>query len=402
MSFNSQRLNRILIAAGIGLIVAICASFMTEESPSAAIARGDFPAFYTLAALANSTEGHRLYDLDLQRAVQNAAWPTLDGTVLPAAYPAFLAYILKPLAILSPSTARIVWVCCMLVCTAFGARLLSFAAPSLRGFGWQLFVGVLLFAPLLLGVIGGQIVGLSFLLYAALVVLATRDDVRSDALFGAVAGLWMYKPHYALAIVALILFQQRWVALCSWGLVTAGLWFLGALVAGADWIAAWLSFVQQFSQIDMATNAYQMTGFVAAIYSLSHLFMGDDVFSPKAWEYLVMLSAMAVPLALFIAVRRARDGVEERIMPLLVVGPLLLLCAPAVNFYDLALGLVPLIALFRPQERRDLVCAGSILMASQVFVLCKGEGVPGVAFVLALVMVGLVLRGLLRSPLIAR
>ena len=397
MSAASSRLNRILVAAGVGLIIAVCASLMTEASPSAAITRGDFPAFYTLAVLAHSGEGHRLYDLELQRQIQNAAWPTLAGTVLPAAYPAFLATLLEPLAIFAPSTARIAWVCCMVLSVIIGVGILARVVPSLSRRWWQLAVGAFLFGPLFLGVLGGQIVGVSFLIYAALIALTILPGKRNEILFGAVTGAWMYKPHYALAVVVMMVVQRRWTALGSWAFVSALLWILGAHVAGVGWVSDWLSFAQQFSQIDMATNSYQMTGVVPFLYSI--VCDGDlgSPISPRGWESLVVTSALIVPVVLLIVVQRSCGGVGEHVKPLLAIGPLLLLFAPAVNFYDLSLGLVPLITLFRPHERRGLVIAASLLVMSQILVLCKDYGVPGGAFLVSLVIAGIVSRGLFRA-----
>lgn len=393
MSVVSPRTNRILIAAAIGLMIAVWVSCMTETNPSAAITRGDFPAFYTMAVIAHSGEGHRLYDLEFQREVQNAAWPSLGGTVLPAAYPAFLAFVLEQLATLAPSTARIVWISCMLVCVALGVRLLARAMPSLCGLWWQPFVGALLFSPLFLGIVGGQIVGLSVLLYAALIALHTREGSRNELVIGAVTGVWMVKPHYALAVVAMLVFQRRWIAVSGWLMVSALLWILGAQVAGMNWIRAWLAFVQQFSQIDLATNAYQMTGIVPALYSTLVVGGWDSASCLHVWESLVVMCSLLVPVTLLVLVRRSGVSAEGRMRCLLMIGPLLLCCAPAVNFYDLSLGLVPLIALFRPRERRDILLAALVLVTSQVYLLFKGEGTPGVAFLCALAMAVLVNKG---------
>jgi len=396
MSVVSPRLNRVLVAAALGLIIAVCASLMTEENPSAAITRGDFPAFYTLAVLAHSAEGHRLYDLELQQQIQNTAWPTLSGTALPAAYPAFLAALLEPLAMLSPSTARMVWVCCMVVCAVLGVGILARSVPSLRGSWWQLVVGAFLFGPLFLGVLGGQVVGLSVLLYAALIALNVRVGRGKELLFGVVTGVWMFKPHYALAVVAMMVFQRRWIALGGWAFVSALYWILGAQLAGVHWVSDWLSFAQQFSQIDMVTNSYQMTGLVPALHSMLAVGGASSLISPHGFELLNVVCALLVPLALFVVVRRARGTGGEWMVPLLAVGPLLLLCAPAVNFYDLSLGLVSLLAIFHPRERKDMGLATSLLVASQFLVLCKGEGIPGGAFLFALVFVGIAGRVLSR------
>lgn len=132
MNVLSARINRFLIAAALGLAIAIIGALSIEQAPSAAIVRGDFPAFYTMATLASRGEGARLYDLETQRQVQNEAWPSLDGSVLPVAYPAFLAFFIEPLAKLSPSNARLVWVVGMGICVVVAGALIARSSSFLR------------------------------------------------------------------------------------------------------------------------------------------------------------------------------------------------------------------------------------------------------------------------------
>lgn len=387
MPVCSPRVTRALIAAAVGLVVALGISIFSEKSPSAAVNRGDFPAFYTLAYLVANGEGQRLYDLELQRQVQNAVWPSLSGSVLPAAYPAYLGFFAQPLALLDVTTSRIVWVSFMLACVAGSAVVLARSVSSLRGLGWQLGISLFLFCPLLLGVIGAQVVGWSMLCYALLVALNPHRRVVTEALFGVVAAMLMVKPHYALGVVAIVLLDRRWIALGAWLTVSAALWGLGALVAGGDWLSAWLGFARQFSEIDLVTNAHQMTGIVPAGYSLARALGFGSSFSPLVWDLFTLLAACLVPIGLAIGCWIDRSHPARLIsVPLLSLGPLLILCAPAVNFYDLSLVLIPLIVLFRPHDRRDLALAGCVLVASQLVGLGRGGSLPGVPFLLALAM----------------
>jgi hypothetical protein len=66
------------------------------------------------------------------------------------------------------------------------------------------------------------------------------------------------------------------------------------------------------------------------------------------------------------------------------VGPLIVLFAPAVNFYDLALAALPLMILFQPNQPADRLLAGALLALSQIVILLKDSGVAGSCFVLAL------------------
>lgn len=397
MSSRFPRLERVLIAASLGLALAIVIGLLTEKSPSAAINRGDFPAFYTLARISSGDEPRRLYDLKLQTEVQNEAWPALNGSVLPAAYPAYVAFLVRPLAYLNPDTARLVWVTFTMVCAVVGVLALARRVPALAGMGWQLVVGAFLFAPFFMGVIGGQIVGVSVLCYALLVALSYRRGFGSDVSSGIVAGLWMVKPHYGLAAVAVLLFERRWKACVSWLVVTTILWTLGARVAGVNWVAEWLAFARHFSEVDLATNASQMSGVVPLVYSLTAMFGVGPSSSSFSWQILTAGAAFVVPLGLFIAVRCGRSRDTRVSIGLLVLGPLLILFAPMVNFYDLSLGLVPLMALFRPRERGDLIAAASLVAMGQFVASFKDTGVPGVSFVVAAVILTFASRAISRA-----
>lgn len=382
MNVLSARIDRFLIAAALGLAVAIIGALSIEQAPSAAIVRGDFPAFYAMATLADRRDGARLYDLETQRQVQNELWPSLEGSVLPMAYPAFLAFCLEPLAELSPSNARLAWILAMTLCVALAGALIARTSPFLRGLTWQVIVTSLLFAPLFLGVIGGQIVGLSVLLYAALLFLDRRQKKEMEIPIGILAGLWMYKPHFALAIVFVFLVQSRWRAIGACFTTCAVLWSLGALVAGVDWLSRWYAFARGFSHIDLVSNAPQMTGIVPFLYVVNDWMSGQEHVGAETWGALTLFFALVVPSVLAFVSRRG--GSSGPNLGLLAVGPLIVLFAPAVNFYDLALAALPLMILFQPNQRADRLLAGALLAFSQIVILLKDSGVAGSCFVLAL------------------
>jgi hypothetical protein len=398
MSPCSPRLDRALIAAALGLIIAIGISLVTEQSSSAAINRGDFPAFYTMGHLVANGDGHRLYDLDLQRQVQNAVWPSMSGSVLPAAYPAYLGFLVQPLALLDVTTSRMVWVIFMIACVIVAAVVLARSIPTLTGMGWRLVISLFLFCPLFMGVIGGQIVGWSLLCYSLLFALNRRRSVGTEVLFGAVVGMWMVKPHYALAAVAMILFERRWVALGSWFGVSFIFWSLGTLVAGPDWVHEWVAFARHFSEIDLATNAYQMTGVIPLGYSLARGLGFGSMLSAQVWDLLSLLAALVVPVGLLIARRIDQWYPTQSVpLPLLSLGPLLVLFAPVVNFYDLGLALLPLVVLFRPTSPRDRALAGFVLIISQAVGLGRDGALSGIPFIIALGVIALWVRATARE-----
>lgn len=384
MNVLSARVDRFLIAAALGLAMAVIGALSIEQAPSAAIVRGDFPAFYAMATLASRGEGAQLYDLERQRQVQNELWPSLEGSVLPVAYPAFLAFCLEPLAELSPSNARLAWVIGMTVCVALAGALIARTSPSLRGLTWQVIVTSLLFAPLFLGVVGAQIVGVSALLYAAILFLDRQQKKEMEIPIGILAGLWMYKPHFALAIVMVLIAQFRWRAIGAWFMTCAVLWSLGALVAGVDWLSRWYAFARGFAHIDLVSNAPQMTGFVPFLYVVNDWMSGQEHVGAETWGALTLIFALVVPSVLAFISRRGDSNRPN--VGLLAVGPLIVLFAPAVNFYDLALAALPLMVLFQPNQRGDRLLAGALIALSQIVIVLKDSGVAGGSFVFALLL----------------
>lgn len=395
MDILPARLNRFLIAAAIGLFIAVMGALFIEQSPSAAIVRGDFPAFYTMATIASRGEGARLYDLEVQRQIQNELWPSLQGSFLPAAYPAFLAGLIEPLGALSPLGARFVWTAAMMLCVVIAGILMARSSSPLHGLGWQVVVLAFLFSPLFLGVLGGQIVGLSMVLFAALILLERKKQRGAEVLLGVVAGLWMFKPHFSLAIVVTFLLRRQGRAVGAWLATSAVLWAVGASVAGVGWLSQWYSFVKTFAHIDLVTNAPQMTGLVPWLYVVCG-WLGCDVSNrAEVWLVLTLLSSLVVPIILVLASRRSFLPKEKGLVVL--VGPLVVLFAPAVNFYDLALAALPLLTVLRPDRRSDLVVAGVIVALSQVVMLVKDTGIQGSGFAFAMLLAFLCVKAAARE-----
>ncbi len=397
MPLFAHRGNRALAAVGIGILLAIITASFTEESPESAIQRGDFPAFYTMAVVAKEGLGNRLYELPLQQEVQARYWHSLQTSMLPVAYPPYLAALLLPLAFFQPPTARAIWILCNTLATLYAVIILSWRIPALRAYRWQMGVVGLSFFPLLAGIIGGQAVGLSLLLLASIVALSKSALRTEQLLLGIVAGLWMFKPHYALAVAWLFLLQRRWVAFGAWAVTCLALWLLGVSISGTNWLAHWLYFARQFSLIDIATNSDQMTGVVPFLYSLQTRSLQGIAPNPDSMLLVSIAVAAIIPLALYLinsTTKRAR--IADKSLPFLMVAPVLLLCAPAANFYDLSLLLVPLAATLSPAIKRDLQLLAALIMLGGIGVLLREHGVYGNSLALTVIIGAFVSTRLLR------
>ena len=384
MDVISARATRVLIAIATSLLLATIVAGLTETNPDSAILRGDFPAFYTMAVVAHEGAGERLYDLAFQREIQARYWPSLSQSVLPVAYPAFIAMPLLPLAYLSPHIARVSWIICMLVATLGAVWMMIKSFSNLRELRWQTAVVCFSFFPLFAGVIGGQAIGVSLLLLAAITRLSVSQSVTSQITVGLFTGLWMFKPHYALAVVWAFLLQRRGWALLSWALTSLALWLVGAHVSGIDWLGHWVTFAKQFSHIDLLTNSDQMTGVVPFLFSVTNRLAGTELFPERVWTSLSLFSSILVPLALLAIHQTVSKLPSSNPRALyLLIAPILLLFAPAANFYDLALLLVPLSAMISPFRVRDVRIMTTIITLSALVLLSRELSFFGGSFLLS-------------------
>jgi len=372
-------------------------SLFNDNAADSAIARGDFPAFYTLAVVAKEGSGGSMYDLRFQQEIQGRYWDSLRTGVLPVAYPAFLAGPLLPLAFLEPATARVVWILINLLATLTAVTITCGATPALRSLRWQTGIVWLSFFPLFAGIIGGQAVGLSLGLFAAIVALSRSSTRSSNLALGILSGLWMFKPHYAIAVVVLLLIQRRGVALLAWALTCVALWLVGSAVAGLNWVHDWLLFARFFSHIDLATNSDQMTGIAPFLYSLAKRAVSPEALGAESWLVISLTISAFVPVLLLAAHRvTAQAARPDHSLSYLMIAPALLLCAPAANFYDLALVLVPLSAMLSPYRAADRRIMMAITALGAVSLLSREYGVYGGPFLVSTLSGAFIAGSLLR------
>ncbi len=373
-----SKFSRALWAIGVGLLVGTLSSFFLDQGHRSAIRTGDLPAFYTLAAIALSPDPHAMYTLEAQRAVQSSVWPQLGDGVLPAAYPPYVAWILQPLALLSPHTAKAAWSLFSLLLLFLAARAVQRINPALRG-SVEALVLLAAFAPALLGTLGGQASSLSALL--ALVsfwLLAAPPTPKRSMALGLAVGAWLFKPHFALPVAALLIVRRRWAALACFGSVALALWGMAARILGPGWLAEWAPFARRFGHIDLLTNAFQMPGLLGAVSVVS-----GPAGLPTSIELALSLALGAVLLAALTALSRSR---EPRA---LLLGPFLIaLLAPAVNFYDLSMVWAAALCFMAPAlaSHRMAVCGALVLAAG--LSLLRAPELPGTMLLLNLLVGG--------------
>ena len=358
-------------------------------SEDSALTRGDFPAFYALASIAAGPDPSALYSLAEQARVQGEAWPSMKGSVLPAAYPPYVALLLKPLAHLSPAAARAAWIVLSLALLVASGVLLAGASRFLEHHSVEVVILLSLFPPLFAGVIGCQTVIFSCFCYAVILAASRRSSPTADCIAGMACALWMFKPHFALAALATLCAQRRWRALSTFLPICGVCYLLGARVLGFSWPLLWSSFAREFSAIDLATNSYQMPGLVALAYP----YMPASLLWPSEVASLCLLVAATV-----FTQHTVRHAAGAHLLGFLPLGALIALLAPAVNFYDLGVAVVPLLILFNPGRRAHLQGALAVFALGVCTLELPAQNFPGVACAVAILLLSLLACALRASP----
>ena len=349
------RIRRIAIALLIALALALAWVGLDPlgslSGPLTSVKLGDFPAFFSLAAIAAGSEPHRLYDFALQREIQNQIWPQLQGALLPGIYPPYVALLARPLVWLGPLWGHVVWGALQLLFLILTARAITRINSRLAEYSVEILAGLLLCAPVLLGVFGGQLIAASMFIYALCFIYQGRRDLRGEIIFGSLIGLWFFKPHYALIMLMLPVIQWRVRVVATTALVATILYLLGSLVLGLDWIATWCDALTRFTPMNIIPNARQMTGLLGAVTG-----MPDQANSPLAWAALALTTALLLRLAFAARQSLSKPIGLPKFLPLF--GVTVVLATPQANFYDLGLVLVALCSVLSLKIHKQLYLLG--------------------------------------------
>ena len=349
------RIRRIAIALLIALALALAWVGLDPlgslSGPLTSVKLGDFPAFFSLAAIAAGSEPHRLYDFALQREIQNQIWPQLQGALLPGIYPPYVALLARPLVWLGPLWGHVVWGALQLLFLILTARAITRINSSLAGYSVEILAGLLLCAPVLLGVFGGQLIAASMFIYALCFIYQGRRDLRGEIIFGSLIGLWFFKPHYALIMLMLPVIQWRLRVVATTALVATILYLLGSLVLGLDWIVTWCDALTRFTPMNIIPNARQMTGLLGAVTG-----MPDQANSALAWAALALTTALLLRLAFAARQSLSKPIGLPKFLPLF--GVTVVLATPQANFYDLGLALVAICSVLSLKTHKQLYLLG--------------------------------------------
>lgn len=319
------------IGAGIGETVD--ASTAGVDGPRLG---GDYPAFYGAGSIFWDGDFDLLYDADRQELAQ--AGLGLDG-YLAFAYPPHVAAAYAPLGALPFQLSYFIHTALMAGAFVGALWMLSPVSPLLARWRIPLVAAGLTFYPLGVAIGGGQNASLTVLGLAA-VWRGLHDD--RQWLAGLAAGLMMYRPQYALAIIGLMFLSRHWQAVI-WALATTvTTWSATAAILGVNWVPEWLDTVLPFVERDAdvnADNSISALGFFQAAFSV------DSTFA------LIIGAAIAVSVIatlMFLWAQPDRFTLGNR-MGALAIG--ILLISPHTNFYDAATLVIAAIAILARNTR---------------------------------------------------
>ncbi|MSR78354.1 MAG: DUF2029 domain-containing protein [Candidatus Omnitrophica bacterium] len=345
--WNSGRIKRFSFAFVFALLIAIPIGYFFYPEQTKSLREGDFPAFYSAAVIVREGLGHQLYDVKLQRDIQNQHWPDPVSGVLYFAYPPYFALILSPLALFPPQTAK--WVCAffMALFLALAIRITSKFAPIVKENPFAAAACCLGCAPIYVSLFAGQNTPLSMLCYALAVWSIGLGNSGGDYACGLVLGLWLFKPQFPLILIFLLLLSRSWRVIAGFLFIAILYYMMGVATSGPHWPINWYSSAQWFAEQDFYFNQNRMIsihGFLRAVGSWLHLRPSIAMLVNFAGygASAVLLSWLG---ALFWKAGRLKDIEikKEKLQFLLCLsGPAMLLVSPHTLFYDLGIVCISL------------------------------------------------------------
>lgn len=219
-------------------IILLWAVFLVVETGAATTAGTDYFYYLAVTKLAALGHGAQIYNLGVLGGLERSlAYPLrIPHGALPNVYPPFFALTLMPLAVLPYSAGYLTWLAVNSACLAWALWRLE-ALLGLTGRARvALRVAATAFLPVVVALLQGQV---SMVLLAAFtgcfLALRTGHDRRA----GALLGLTLIKPQFALPFLLLLLIHRRRRALLSFAATAAGLSLLPVPFLGLQPLVAY-------------------------------------------------------------------------------------------------------------------------------------------------------------------
>ncbi len=331
-------------------------------------ATGDFLSFYGAGHLIRTGEGAHLYDAATQETIQRALYPSGFDNAIGYPLPVFAAWIFAPFSALPFRVAFFIWIALntllLAVLARAVARLLTDVPTSLR----RTFVAVFaLSMPAMTAITFGQV---DLIVFAGMfgAYLLLRD--RRDALAGVALSLALFKPHFLVGFVLLLVITRRWRALGALAAVGVPLIVLPALLTSPHLLVENVAFIANYPTADkhLAVNAAMMSNWRGFVTSATR--------HNNIWLWLPGLAIIAAA-ALAISVRcwrRAAVGSASLDQAYALAVMLPLLASPHLHTQSLVLLFIPLalyvrasLATILPPDRRAAIADDLIVQLLYVF-----------------------------------
>lgn len=337
---------------------------------------GDFPAFYSAGSMVADGNVDQLYDLSAQKvAQQDLLGP--EGGFLMFPYAPHVALIYAPLSLLNYRVAYVVHTALM-VAALIGALALIRPIIAVVDRWFALSVASAIgFYPILMALGGGQNTAVTLVLVAWM--WRSLNDGR-EVPAGIAVALMMFRPQYALPLMALLLLGRhlRAVIWAAAGMATT--WMVGAVMMGPLWVTDWLQSVTPFMSADADTNAHNAVAVIGVLQAA----LGAD-FTPGI--------AIGVALSLGIAIVLAAawwSGLVPLDLLVALTTTGMVLMSPHTMFYDSGIVIIAVAVLVNRNPRRWPVIPMLIVAAmSQVAASTLGFS-PFAPVVVALFLLALV------------
>jgi hypothetical protein len=296
---------------------------LTEE---AAALGGDFPAFYGAGRIVLDGDIARLYDPVTQKAAQSGLHNEAGG-FLYFAYPPFVAVAYSFIAWLPYGFALTVQILGTLGALAVALYVLAGDLGASRSRIGRVAVGCaacLAAYPVIAAVLGGQNTTVTVLL-GVLAWWAVRGGRWFMA--GTVVAAAMFKPQFGIIYAVALAAVRSWRAVLVAGAGSAVLYLGTAVLMGWGWIAAWLSQVAEFGDLNVDANGHLMVNIVGWIGNLTD----------GPWPAITAWGLVACVAVLSWAVLRKAGGSWVSFG---VATAGMILVAPSALFYDAGIALV--------------------------------------------------------------
>jgi hypothetical protein len=301
----------------------------------------DFRQLYAAGCMVRTGQASRLYNMEVQRSVQQKVASAGSGGYIPFIRPAYETILLVPFSLLPYRTAYFCFLGLNVLLLGVTITMLS------SGSVWSLVQVssiVFCFMPVSITLFAGQD---SVLLAVILAASCKALDRRRPLLAGVTAGLALFKFQLMIPIFLLFLVWKRWKFCYGFALSALGLGLVSISVIGVHQVG---SYIRLLHEVDRT-----MTLGVPLMANLRGLLAGSmGGISEKT------VIAADVGLGLLLAIFLFR--LQDRRNALLLAIPAAVLCCYYLFSHDLTLLLLPIVSVMTARQATNLAWWSALLL----------------------------------------